>query len=391
MPADADLSCLPANASDPPPLAQPTQLQQPGWLGRHGTRGGRRPSRGDLYRRLHRAGRAGDAGGAGAVVDRTGSSPCGPGRRLRSRCGRRWRPRCRSRRVPRAHHRAAHGRRLRRQASRSDRDRGGGAGQGSRAAGAGGLEPDRGVHGRRAAAGGSDRRGRRGDAAGELSGWTFLDVNAGRPGIATPYRVADYRIEYQPAHSPLAAGFLPRPRGHGQQLRQGIDIDELPPGSGIDPVEFRLRNLADERLADVLRAVAERVGWHDAITKRDTEAAAERRSAGALRAGSRRKAGSRPLPDRGLDPGGQVRVTRLVSGYECGAIVNPRAVRAQVEGAAVMALGGALSEAVTFAGGGSPTPGSPATGCQGSRTCRRSMSSCLTGRTCRRPEPGRPR
>ncbi len=48
---------------------------------------------------------------------------------------------------------------------------------------------------------------------------------------------------------------------------------------------------------------------------------------------------------------GLVRVTGLVTAYECGAVVNPLTVRNQVEGAVVMALGGAMYEAIEFTGG----------------------------------------
>ena len=48
---------------------------------------------------------------------------------------------------------------------------------------------------------------------------------------------------------------------------------------------------------------------------------------------------------------GEVKVERLVSAFECGAIVNPEHLRNQVEGAMVMALGGALFEAIEFADG----------------------------------------
>ena len=41
----------------------------------------------------------------------------------------------------------------------------------------------------------------------------------------------------------------------------------------------------------------------------------------------------------------------MVTGYECGAIVNPQTVRNQVEGATVMALGGAMFEAISFTDG----------------------------------------
>ena len=47
-------------------------------------------------------------------------------------------------------------------------------------------------------------------------------------------------------------------------------------------------------------------------------------------------------------PGGKVRVLRLVTAFECGAIVNPDHLKNQVEGAAMMGLGGALFEAIKF-------------------------------------------
>ena len=48
------------------------------------------------------------------------------------------------------------------------------------------------------------------------------------------------------------------------------------------------------------------------------------------------------------DGTGQVSVTRIVTAYECGAVVNPDTVISQIEGGTIMALGGALFEAVVF-------------------------------------------
>jgi nicotinate dehydrogenase subunit B len=52
--------------------------------------------------------------------------------------------------------------------------------------------------------------------------------------------------------------------------------------------------------------------------------------------------------DRGS---GDVRVVRVVTAFECGAIVNPDGLRNQVIGANIMGLGGALFEAVEFENG----------------------------------------
>ena len=47
----------------------------------------------------------------------------------------------------------------------------------------------------------------------------------------------------------------------------------------------------------------------------------------------------------------KLQVERLVTAFEAGAIVNPDNLRSQVEGAMVMALGGALFEVVHFEAG----------------------------------------
>jgi isoquinoline 1-oxidoreductase len=44
-------------------------------------------------------------------------------------------------------------------------------------------------------------------------------------------------------------------------------------------------------------------------------------------------------------------VLRAVTAFECGAVVNPDALANQIEGAVVMGLGGALTEAIQFENG----------------------------------------
>jgi len=121
-------------------------------------------------------------------------------------------------------------------------------------------------------------------------------------------------------------------------------VDELASLTGIDPVEFRLRNLADERLAAVLRAVADHVGWE-----------ADREPVPGMgigiACGLEKDGRVATAAQVSVGPGRQVRVTGIVTGYECGAIVNPATVTGQVEGATVMALGGAMYEAIRFTDG----------------------------------------
>ncbi|MDQ6699043.1 MAG: molybdopterin-dependent oxidoreductase, partial [Acidobacteriota bacterium] len=48
---------------------------------------------------------------------------------------------------------------------------------------------------------------------------------------------------------------------------------------------------------------------------------------------------------------GQVKVARVVTAFECGAIVNPEHLKNQVEGSVMMGIGGALFESIDFENG----------------------------------------
>jgi isoquinoline 1-oxidoreductase len=48
---------------------------------------------------------------------------------------------------------------------------------------------------------------------------------------------------------------------------------------------------------------------------------------------------------------GEVKVVRVVTAFECGAVVNPDNLRNQIEGSNIMGLGGALFEAIQFDNG----------------------------------------
>ncbi len=110
-----------------------------------------------------------------------------------------------------------------------------------------------------------------------------------RAGIGTPYRVADLRIEYAPADSPLLQGSYRGLAATANNFARESIIDELAWQLGQDPVTFRLRNLADDRLAAVLRAVADHIGWP--ADPDDSAAGEAGRPAGASRAEWRKKAG----------------------------------------------------------------------------------------------------
>jgi isoquinoline 1-oxidoreductase len=121
-------------------------------------------------------------------------------------------------------------------------------------------------------------------------------------------------------------------------------LDDLARALEIDPLAFRLKNLKDDRLRAVLEAAAKQFGWGQAKPAPGHGFGI----AGGTEKGSYVATCAEVAADR---PTGRVRVVRLVTAFECGAVLNPDHLKNQIEGAAMMGLGGALFEAIQFANG----------------------------------------
>jgi nicotinate dehydrogenase subunit B len=207
------------------------------------------------------------------------------------------------------------------------------------------------------------------DASGSLTGWSFTNVNSGQVGILTPYRIPHQQISYQPADSPLPQGSYRALAATANHFARESHMDELASLIGADPLAFRLRHLDDDRLAAVLIAAAGRFGWDQsgrpAVGRPVTGRTAAGRAAADRAPADRAPAGSGLGLAAGIEKGGRVatvaqvrvdeagnlQVGRLVTAFDCGAIVNPDNLANQIEGAAMMGLGGALFEAIDFADG----------------------------------------
>jgi Molybdopterin-binding domain of aldehyde dehydrogenase/Amidohydrolase len=161
------------------------------------------------------------------------------------------------------------------------------------------------------------------DAGGAITAWDFLDINAGAQGTAFPYATASWRLRYQPAASPLAQGPYRALAATANTFARESCLDELAHAAGADPLQFRLDHLADQRLAMVVRAAAARFGW----TPGQGQPA---RPGWGIAAGLEKDGRVATCAEVRAGPAGQLTVTRIVTAYECGAIVNPDTVAGQV-------------------------------------------------------------
>lgn len=175
-------------------------------------------------------------------------------------------------------------------------------------------------------------------ADGTLTAWELRSCNAGPEAVVPPYRIADQHVEAWPARSPLREGPYRGLGATANTFARETLVDELADVVGIDPLELRRRNLDDERLVAVVEAAADAFGWSSG------------RGAG-LACGVEKGGYVATCAQVCVDRRGRPRVERVVQAVDCGAIINPRHLRGQIEGAILQGLGGALFEAVDFGGG----------------------------------------
>ncbi len=177
-----------------------------------------------------------------------------------------------------------------------------------------------------------------------LTAWDFHNYNSGGSAIGTPYDVPHRRTEFHATEYPLRQGSYRALASTANIFARESHMDDLAHAVGMDPLAFRLKNLRDDRLRAVFEAAAEQFGWGKSKP-------APGHGFG-IGGGTEKGSYVASCAEVAVDPKtGQVRVVRVVTAFECGAILNPEHLKNQVEGAGMMGLGGALFEAIEFADG----------------------------------------
>lgn len=179
---------------------------------------------------------------------------------------------------------------------------------------------------------------------GTITAWEFHNYNSGSSGIRSPYAVANQQSQFHSADSPLRQGSYRGLAATANHFAREVHMDELAHSLSIDPLAFRLKNLQDQRLRAVVRAAAEAFAW----SKTKAAPGHGYGIACGTEKGGYVASCAEVIADRTAS---RVKLVRVVTAFECGAIVNPDGLKNQVEGAVVQGLGGALFEAVEFGGG----------------------------------------
>jgi len=178
---------------------------------------------------------------------------------------------------------------------------------------------------------------------GTISAWEFHNYNSGAAGIRIYYEIPNQRIQFHPSQSPLRQGSYRALAATANHFARESFMDELAHSLSMDPLDFRLKNIKNDRLRAVFEAGAKKFGW------------GRRKAAGhgfGMGGGYEKRGYIATFAEVAVDhKSGDVRVVHVVTAFECGAIVNPDNLRNQIEGANIMGLGGALFEAIEFENG----------------------------------------
>jgi len=119
-------------------------------------------------------------------------------------------------------------------------------------------------------------------------------------------------------------------------------IDELAAAAQQDPVRYRRALLKDPRMRAVLDLAADRAGWRTALPAGSGRGVSIQHAFGSYLA---------QVAEVSVNEKGEPRVERVVCAMDCGQIVNPDGVRAQLEGGVTFGLSAALGNEITIADG----------------------------------------
>ena len=170
---------------------------------------------------------------------------------------------------------------------------------------------------------------------GTITAWEFHNYNSGSSGIQHRYDIPNQKIVFHQSKSPLRQGSYRGLAATANHFAREVHIDELARAVKIDPLEFRMKNLKDERMKAVLNAAANAFGWGKTRSTKNT--------GHGIAAGFEKGGYVATCAEVSVDrTTGKVQIVRVVEAFECGAVLNPDQLKNQIEGSIVMGIGGRI-------------------------------------------------
>lgn len=173
-----------------------------------------------------------------------------------------------------------------------------------------------------------------------------LDENLDPPYTSPNATVIIHRLK----DSPLRPGHVRTPGKVANCWAVESMVDDIAALVGEDPVQYRLKRLTDPRATAVVKRVADMMDWQPKPAPRKMTAKGKLTGRGVSYVRYRNNENYVAMGMQvGVDPAtGKVTVDRVVCAHDCGLVVNPDALKNQIEGSVVQALSKMLFEEVKF-------------------------------------------
>lgn len=181
------------------------------------------------------------------------------------------------------------------------------------------------------------------DSSGHMQSWEFHNYNSGGAGIRSMYRSKSDHIRFHSSNSPLRQGSYRALATPANTFARESQINDHAILLKEDPLNFRLKNLEDQRLKHVLQVTADTFGWKSA----------KKENTGYGLACSFDKGGymATCAEVQYNAENKEIKVIKLVGAFDCGAIVNPKHLESQIMGCMFQGLGFSLYEYIDFRDG----------------------------------------
>ncbi|MCX6254304.1 MAG: molybdopterin-dependent oxidoreductase [Bacteroidia bacterium] len=176
--------------------------------------------------------------------------------------------------------------------------------------------------------------------------WDYNTYYAGARGADTIYDIPNAKTTNYSGGSvhPFGTGAWRAPGNNTNTFARESQINIMASKAGIDQLDFRIKNLKDEKMIAVLKAAADKFGYTPAKNPSGRGyGVACGIDVGTLVA---------HIAEVNVDKNtGHIQVIRVVCAQDMGLCVNPQGTTIQMEGCITMGLGYALTEEIQFQGG----------------------------------------
>ncbi|MDP4223923.1 MAG: molybdopterin-dependent oxidoreductase, partial [Bacteroidota bacterium] len=188
------------------------------------------------------------------------------------------------------------------------------------------------------------------DKSGMIKFWDYHLYYSGSRGSDTIYDVPNTRMTTYNQNMdavqihPFGTGAWRAPNNNTNTFARESQIDIMASAAGIDPLEFRLKNLKDEKMIACWKSVADKFGYSPAKTPSGRGIGL----ACGIDAGSWVAFIAEVKVDKTT---GKVQIVRIACTQDMGLCVNPQGALIQMEGCIMMGMGYTFSEEIQFEGG----------------------------------------